>query len=70
MKKWSEDEKMHAKQVFDLHSGCSLDSYTISGGRRTKIQGGPKRSHESHDFLVRQVRRLQGTSHIVATSEI
>jgi hypothetical protein len=41
-----------------------------SGGRRTKIQGGPKRSHESHDFLVRQVRRLQGTSHIVATSEI
>jgi hypothetical protein len=41
-----------------------------SGGRRTKIQEGSKRSHESHDSLVRQVRRLQGTSHIVATSEI
>jgi hypothetical protein len=41
-----------------------------SGGRRTKIQGGPKRPHERHDFLVRHVRRPHGTSHIVATSEI
>jgi hypothetical protein len=41
-----------------------------SGGRRTKIQGGPKRPHERHDFLVRHIRRPHGTSHIVATSEI
>jgi hypothetical protein len=42
----------------------------LSGGRRTKIQGGPKRPHERHDFLVRHVRQPHGTSHIVATSEI
>jgi hypothetical protein len=31
---------------------------------------GPKRPHESLDFLVRQVYRPQGINHIVATSEI
>jgi hypothetical protein len=34
-----------------------------SGRRRTKIQGGAKRSHESHDFLVRQVRRPEDKSY-------
>jgi hypothetical protein len=45
--------------------------HEVSGGRRTKIQGGgAKRPHERHDFLVRHICRPHKTSHIVATSEI
>jgi ribonuclease HI len=44
-----------------------LSTTVADAGRKFR---GAKRPHESHDFLVRQVHRPQGISHIVATSEI
>jgi hypothetical protein len=46
-----------------------LHPHTVADAGR-KFRGAKKKPHGSYDFLIRQVHRPHGISHIVATSEI